>query len=147
MPSFRSPSVALETPEGWQDASTVVVLGPQDMGFKPSVVVAVNRDVLDPYLKRHVDIQAGEMQKNLPAFTLIARSETSKVPFGEVATLEFEWTSAEAGTRLHQYQLYALSKTVLYTLTATALSTRWHIFQRSLIDTVHSFEPRLWPTV
>jgi hypothetical protein len=145
MPAFHAPSVWLETPEGWQDASAYILTGPALVGFKTNVVVSMSRDVLDPYLKRHVDIQAGEMQKTLPGFTLISRSEVARVDFGDTATMEFEWTSAEAGARLHQYQLYVLSNQTLYTVTATAPSAHWHQVEQTLMRVVHSVRPKIWP--
>ena len=144
MQQFRAPSVSLDVPDGWQDASTCIVTGPKVMGFRPSVVVAFTLSVLDPYLKRHVDIQAAEMQQKLAGFSLIQRSDTLQMPFGQAMILEYLWNSPEAGM-LHQYQMYVLAGQALYTLTATAPAAQWQALQPALLGIIRSFRPQPWP--
>ncbi len=134
----------MQTPDQWQDNSTYIVTGPEVMGLRPSVVVAMSHRVLDPYLRRHVDIQSAEMQQKLAGFTLLGRSEPFATPHGQAVTLEYEWTSAEAGVRLHQYQMYLLAGQSLYTLTATSPSVYWPNLSQTLIGIVSSFRPETW---
>lgn len=145
MQSFRAPSVSLAVPDGWQDASTYIVTGPKVLGFRPSVVVAFTQGVLDPYLKRHVDIQAGEMQQKLAGFSLIQRSDTLQMPFGQAIIMEYTWTSPEVHMPLHQYQMYVLAGQSLYTLTATAPAAEWATLQATLLGIIRSFRPQSWP--
>jgi len=147
MQLFRAPSGVLETPDGWQDASTYIVISTADMSFKPSVVVTMTQGVMDPYLKRHVDIQVAEMQQKLAGFSLVQRSEPYQTAHGPAVALEFRWTSPEAGTMLHQYQTYLLAGQTLYTLTGTATEMQWTTVQAALSDIIRSFRPQLWHPV
>jgi hypothetical protein len=144
MQNFSAPSGELATPDGWLDHSTYVVTGKQVGGFTPNVVVTFSTGVLDPYLRRHVKIQVDEMQQKLPAFQLITHSEPFPTPYGEAVTVEYEWNSAEAGTRLHQYQLYMMVGQTLYTVTATAPAPQWRQMQSEMLGIVRSFRPVAW---
>ena len=147
MQSFRAPSVSLDVPDGWLDASTYIVTGPKILGFRPSVVVAFTLGVLDPYLKHHVDVQAGEMEKKLAGFTLIHRSEMMQLPYGQAIVMEYTWNSPEIRMPLHQYQMYVLAGQTLYTLTATAPASQWPSLQVVMLGIIRSFEPQSWPEV
>lgn len=144
MQSFNAPSMELQTPDGWQDSSAYIITGPKIAGFRPSVVAAITNGVLDPYLKRHVDIQLDQMQQKLAGFSMIHRSDPLKMPYGETIIVEYQWNSAEAGTILRQYQMYVMSGTTLYTLTATAPVTAWPALQSSLVGIIRSFRPLKW---
>jgi hypothetical protein len=144
MQTFRTPSGELITPDGWLDHSTYVVTGKEIGGFTPNVVVTFSAGVMDPYLRRHVNIQLEEMQKKLPGFQLMAHSDPFSTPFGEAVTVEYEWNSAEAGTRLHQYQLYMMVGQTLYTLTATGPALHWRQMQSAMLQIVKSFRPTVW---
>ena len=144
MKLFRTPSLSLQTPDFWMDQSTYVLLGAEILGFRPSIVVTMSSGVMDPYLRRHVEIQLAEMQKTLAGFLLLARSEPFATPHGQAMTAEFDWTSKEAGTRLHQYQMYFLVGQDLYTLTATAPSQHWASVGQSLIGIISTFQPGTW---
>jgi hypothetical protein len=144
MKIFRAPSGELATPDDWLDHSTYVVLGKEMGGFSPNVVVSFSPGVMDPYLRRHVKIQVDEMPKRLPGFQLVAMSEPFPTPFGEAVTVEYEWNSAEAGTRLHQYQLYMMAGQTLYTVTATGTAMHWLGMQSAMMQIVMSFRPGIW---
>jgi len=144
MRKFSAPSCEVETPDDWQDASTYIVRGPKVMGFQSTVVVAFTKSVLDPYLKRHVDLQVQDLQKQLPGFALLRRTEPTPMPYGEAIILEFQWISREAGMPLHQYQMYAMAGTTLYTLTATAPVPQWNDLQLQLAGIIRSFRPKDW---
>jgi|HubBroStandDraft_6_1064221.scaffolds.fasta_scaffold553310_2 hypothetical protein len=144
MQNFRAPSAELITPDGWLDRSTYVVSGTEIGGFTPNVVVTFSPGVMDPYLRRHVKIQVDEMQKKLPDFQLVAQSDPFPGPFGEMVSVEYEWNSAEAGTRLHQYQLYSMAGQTLYTVTATGTAMHWRGMQSVMLQIVMSFRPAVW---
>ena len=144
MQIFRAPSAELVTPDGWLDHSTYVVIGKQIGGFTPNVVVTFSTGMFDTYLRRHVKIQVDEMQQKFPGFQLVAQSEPFPGPFGEMVTVEYEWNSADAGTRLHQYQLYVMAGQTLYTVTATGTAQHWRGMQSAMMQIVMSFRPAAW---
>lgn len=144
MQNFRAPSVELAAPDGWVDQSTYVITGKETGGFTPNVVVTFSAGVMDPYLRRHVKIQLDEMPKKLPGFQLLALSEPFPTPYGEAVTAEYEWNSAEAGARLHQYQLYMMAGQTLYTVTATGTALHWRAMQSAMLQIVMSFRPAAW---
>lgn len=144
MNPFIAPSIALDTPAGWIDRSTYIVMGPADGGFRPSVVVTVEQGVMDPYLKRHVDLQLDAMREKMAAFSLLQRAEITSEHFDQGVLLDYEWHSPEVGTLLHQHQLHALKGQSLYSVTATVPAARWSEQEPTLRAVVASFRPQTW---
>jgi hypothetical protein len=141
---FKAPSLELDAPAGWRDRSTYVLTGPSTAGFSCSVVATMEHNVIDQYLKRHVDIQLRAMQDKLPAFVVTQRREVVSDRFKHGEAVDFQWTSAEVGASLHQHQLYALEAGTLFTVTATALTSYWPEHREMLQAIVASFQPRDW---
>ena len=57
MKAFDAPSVFLQTPDDWSDASTYILAAPKVMGFTPTVIVTIMRQVIVRELQIHIDQQ------------------------------------------------------------------------------------------
>ena len=72
MKIFDAPSAYLQTPDDWTDVSTYILAAPRVMGFNPTVIVTIMRQVIVRELQTHIDQQVYEMQK-LSGFRLLQR--------------------------------------------------------------------------
>lgn len=117
MKPFNAPSVSLQAPDDWVDASTYVLIGPKVGDGRFTLVVSIARRVPDPDVSAHVSRQLPDIAK-LPMFKLLAQNHTMMHGF-ETVILDYTWKQP-AGPMLRQRQWYLYVKGDIYTLTATA---------------------------
>jgi len=143
MKTFNAPSAVLEAPDDWFDASTYILAAPMDMGFTPSVVINVTRQVILPDLQRHIDQQVYELQK-LSGFQLLGRQLVVKSRIGQTGSIAFVQDNNKRGPQLYQKQVYHMAGQTIWCLTATCPATSSALVMPSLEAVMATFQPQEW---
>jgi len=105
MKAFDAPSVFLQTPDDWSDASTYILAAPKVMGFTPTVIVTIMRQVIVRELQIHIDQQVYEMQK-LSGFRLLQREPVRATKRGQTGSVSFSHDNNGRGPEVYQKQVY-----------------------------------------
>jgi hypothetical protein len=143
MKTFDAPSLHLETPDDWFDASTYILAAPRNMGFTPTVVVNVTRRVILPDLQRHIDQQVYEMQK-LSGFRLVQRQPVTTTQQTQTGSIAFYQDNNKQGPELYQKQIYYMTGQTIWCLTATSPASLRELIMPSLESVMATFKPRDW---
>ena len=138
---FAPPTLSMEVPGDWFDASTYVIAGPIAEGFRTTLVITRNPKVLESDLDTYVDIQLSDLAK-LKDFALLGREPV--VVGGSPATcLDFQWTQ-EPSQVLRQRQWHVWVKGQVYSLTLTALPKGFDSVKGLYAEVLATFKPRAW---
>jgi hypothetical protein len=143
MKTFKAPSVLLQAPDDWFDASTYVLAAPKHMGFTPTVVINVTRRVLLPDLKRHIDQQVYELQK-LSGFQLVAQQPVTEHHGVSTGSILFLQDNNRQGPELFQKQVYYMAGQTIWCLTATCPANVRGVVMPPLEAVMSTFKPQEW---
>lgn len=113
-------------PEGWRDASTVVMIGPERPGFSPNVQVNQEPVPDDLTVEQYFAQQRSELG-DLSGFQM--HEQGDKVLAGErVEYHSYTWRIPQ-GFEIRQLQLALVRGGTLYTITCSALEQDWALFE------------------
>jgi hypothetical protein len=139
MKPFHTPSIEMQAPDDWNDASTYTIYGPSVADGRPTMVVTMTRSVPVGGARTHVDQQLPELEK-LPEFQ---RERLDVIQGKEQVFLQFAWKQP-GGPHLRVRQWYLIINKVLYTLTATAPAAVFAEKEALFDQMVRSFKPKNW---
>jgi len=115
-------------PEGWRDASTVVLIGPERPTFSPNV--QVNQETVPSGLtvEQYFADQRRELAE-LSGFELHEQGD-KQLQGQRVEFHTYTWRIPQ-GVEIRQMQLAVVRGATLYTVTCSALETDWALFEAS----------------
>ncbi len=119
--TIRHGPLTIPLPEGWFDASQVVAMGPEEAGFRSSLVVSVEPVRPGETVEQFSARMLPGVRKVAPGFILIAEQLAS---FGGKDGVLREYTFEVEGTVVAQLQFYLVKSGVGLTFTYTQLAAR-----------------------
>jgi hypothetical protein len=146
MKIFDAPSAYLQTPDDWTDVSTYILAAPRVMGFNPTVIVTIMRQVILRELQTHIDQQVYEMQK-LPGFQLLQRQPVILTKNGQTGFVVFTHNNNQQGPPVYQKQVYYMLGQTIWVLTATAPAATYALIMPALEGVLATFQPKDWEAV
>ncbi|MBI5546024.1 MAG: DcrB-related protein [Deltaproteobacteria bacterium] len=121
MPSIRHNDLTLQTPEGWEDGTQVILIAPAEGGFRPNLIASHDQVRPGTTLKSFAAAQLTVLQRTLQHFKLVKEAPAR---FGEVDGLQREHTFDSNGSPLAQVQFCFLAGESVHTLTYTHLASK-----------------------
>jgi hypothetical protein len=115
--------LSLDLPEGWEDASQVIALGPEENGFRPNLVFSQEPlkrigESAEEFARR----QLPQLRQALDEYFLIKEGRARMGSLiGYLRAHSFAMERGEVG----QFQFYVVSKTHAFTFTFTHLRERF----------------------
>jgi hypothetical protein len=119
--TLRHGPLTIPIPEGWFDASQVVVMGPEEEGFRSSLVVSVEPAGPKETAQQFAARMLPGVRKVAPGFTLVEEKAAS---FGGKDGVLREYTFTVEGARVAQLQFYVVKNGAGLTFTYTQLADR-----------------------
>jgi hypothetical protein len=107
--------IHLELPQGWQDGSQVIALGPASGPVRPTLVVTrepAGKETLEQFAAR----QLPQLKAALPGLALVKEGPAR---FGPHSAFLREYNFTAEGQKLSQLQLYVLRSGIAYSVTFT----------------------------
>jgi hypothetical protein len=119
--SIRHGPLTIPLPEGWFDASHVVAMGPEEGGFRSSLVVSVEPARPQETVQQFAARMLPGMKKVAPNFNLVSEKAAN---FGGKDGVLREYTVTIEGATVSQLQFYLVKDNVGLTFTYTQLASR-----------------------
>lgn len=119
--TIRHGPLTLPLPEGWFDASQVVAMGPEEGGFRSSLVVSVEPARPDETVQQFAARMLTGVRKVAPGLTIVSEKAAS---FGGKDGVLREYTFTVEGRHIAQLQFYLVKGGVGLTFTYTQLVDR-----------------------
>lgn len=119
--SIRHGPLTLPLPDGWFDASQVVAMGPEDGGFRTSMVVSLEPVHPGESAQQFAARMLPQVQKVAPGFSLVAEKDAT---YGDKEGVLREHTFTVEGLRVAQLQFLTVKNGVGYTFTYTQRADR-----------------------
>jgi len=119
--TIRHGPLTIPLPEGWFDASQVVAMGPEEGGFRSSLVVSVEPVRPEETVEQFATRMLPGVRKVAPGFILLAEQLAN---FGGKDGVLREHTFEVEGTVVAQLQFYLVKSGVGLTFTYTQLAAR-----------------------
>lgn len=119
--SIRHGPLTIPLPEGWFDASQVVAMGPEEGGFRSSLVVSVEPARPEETVQQFAARMLPGVRKVAPGFTLVGEKAAN---FGGKDGVLREYTFQVEGALVAQLQFYLVKSGVGLTFTYTQLAAR-----------------------
>jgi len=119
--TIRHGPLTIPLPEGWFDASQVVAMGPEEAGFRSSLVVSVEPARKAETVEQFSARLLPGVRKVAPGFVLIAEQLAN---FGGKDGVLREYTYEIEGTVVAQLQFYLVKSEIGLTFTYTQLAAR-----------------------
>jgi hypothetical protein len=126
MAMIRIGRLSLGIPEGWRDASTYVITGPEVNGFIPSVVVSAGKGHADQTPRdsdKFAKAELEKMKQGLHGFSLLEEA-TVKMGGRGAHRVDFSWVSGD-GLVLRQTQVYLTIDGVGHIVTITSTESHY----------------------
>lgn len=135
--SIRHGNLVVTLPDGWSDASQIVALGPDEGGFRPSLVVSLEPAQGAETAKALADRSLTALKKALRELDKIAEKPAT---LGGVAGVLREYTCQSAQGRMAQLQFYSVkngqARTYTYSTTAEKLAAARPIAEKLFASVV-----------
>lgn len=119
--SIKHGPLTLSLPEGWFDASQVVAMGPEEGGFRTSMVVSLEPVHSGETVQQFAARMLPQVQKVAPGFSLVAEKAAT---YGDKEGVLREHTFTVEGLRVAQLQFLLVKNGVGYTFTYTQRADR-----------------------
>ncbi|MDY7232163.1 DcrB-related protein [Hyalangium rubrum] len=119
--TIRHGPLTIPLPEGWFDASQVVAMGPEEAGFRSSLVVSVEPALAEETSQQFAARLLPAIRKVAPGFNLV---EEKAANFGGKDGVLRECTFNVEGALVSQLQFYLVRSGVGLTFTYTQLASR-----------------------
>ncbi|MBC7644866.1 MAG: DcrB-related protein [Thermoleophilia bacterium] len=110
-------------PEGWDDHSTITMIGPLEVQFSPNVQVNQEKLPSGQSAADFFSAQRAEMAKDLELFRLLDHGERSLG--GERAVYHMYTWRIPQGVQIRQLQVATIRNDKLYTVTCSAKEASW----------------------
>ena len=121
MPHLRHNYLTFALPTGWEDASQVIALGPEEEGFRPNLVFSQEPTHVGETPEQFAARQLPQLREALPSYSLKRESLAHFGPnSGFLREHEFSMEKGE----IAQLQFYVLLRGRCYTFTFTHLRHR-----------------------
>lgn len=136
---LQSNGFSLGLPDGWRDATTVVMVASEHPIFTPNIQITRIPRGDEPIDKMVADERAQLAQ--LPYFRLLSHGNSV---LGEKPAIEheFSWELPEqAGVRIRQWQVTSVVDDEVFTVTCSALEDEW---QQAVIQFQDSLAQFRW---
>ena len=141
MQPLRHHDFAIGMPEQWTDVTSVIVMGPAQDNYSPSITIT--RDYLnsptsaEAYGKQQAETLAKELEQQL--YELV---DEGPIELGETEAYrrEHRFLVPEAGNaRVQQAQVYIVDGTKAVVITATDLASRFEQTRPTLMQAIGQF--------
>ena len=128
MRKLQSNGFELGWPAGWEDHSTVVIIGPARPTFSPNI--QINRELIQPgvSLEQYFAEQRRELS-TLSGFQLLTHGERQLG--GSTAVMHAYTWRVPDGYAIRQMQLAVLRAPTIFTVTCSAMADDWEAFEGS----------------
>lgn len=137
MQKLRANQFELNFLEGWSDASTVVLIGPERPVFTPNVQVNQEPVPGDESLEAFFAQQRRDLS-SLDGFELVDHGD--RIVAGITALHHtYTWRIPESRERIRQRQVVLVRSGVMYTITCSALDRDWDGFEGAFELTISGF--------
>ncbi|NTX34721.1 DcrB-related protein [Myxococcus sp. CA033] len=120
--SLRHGALTLSLPEGWQDTSQVIALGPEDGGFRPSVVVSVEPVKPSETAQQLAARMLSSIQQHAQSLTLLSERQ---VTHGDKVGVQREYILTLQGARIAQLQFCTVKEGMGLTFTFSQREDRF----------------------
>lgn len=115
---LRHNDLVLRLPQGWEDGSQIIVLGPHDGAFRPNLVYSSEPARQAKTAEDFAELQRPQLEATLKEFQIIAEDE---VQFGENHGFLRRHTFVMEQEKIEQLQFYIVVDDIVHTLTFTHL--------------------------
>ena len=140
MEQFRHGEWTIGLPEGWDDASTVTLVGPPEDDFSPNIVVTSEALSEEMSPAEYAAIQKEELEGTLEPFEYSSVEEgPMDMPQGAAHRLVHDFMSPAGDFKVGQMQVYVLREGRAWTITATDLAERLQQSLPVFVEAVRQF--------
>jgi len=115
--TYQGNDFIIDMPEGWQDKTIHTVAGPIEGEIQHNVTINVEYDVEIDTVIELADRQIESLETQLQGCHILKRGEITLNSGQEAYEVIFRWEPTDVN-RFYQRQIYVLSGTTAYTLTA-----------------------------
>lgn len=143
MQEFSHYDFAVGLPQGWMDASVVVVAGPPNDGYSPSITITREQLEFQMDVSQYATKQLSALHKELSQDAYRVKEE-GLLPLNGVSAYQrtHSFDISDMGVEVTQLQIYIIKEQTALTLTCTNL-TEW--FDRTkpiFMDAIRQFRWR-----
>jgi hypothetical protein len=132
MAMLRHDDLVVPIPPDWEDGSQLVIVGKDDGGFRPNVVIsraqAEGRSI-EGFVQHHSPM----LQQALQDYEVIGQGPER---FGATHGFLVEHTFAANNVRLHQIQFHVLVGGNVFTFTGTHLADRFETVRPTMTEVI-----------
>jgi hypothetical protein len=118
---IRHGALAVPLPAGWVDASQVVAMGPEEEGFRASLIVSTEPARGRETAKELAARALPQLQQSAPGFALVGEKPAR---FAGVDGFSREYTCQPGPLKIAQLQFYCVKNGQAYTFTYTQRADR-----------------------
>lgn len=119
--TIRHGELTVPLPDGWADASQIVAMGPEEEGFRASVVVSAEPSQGQETAKDFAARALSQLQRSVQGFALVSEKPAS---FGGQQGVSREYTCQAGNVKIAQLQFYCVTNGQSFTFTYTQRADR-----------------------
>jgi hypothetical protein len=119
--TIRHGDITVPLPEGWADVSQIVAMGPDEEGFRASLVVSAEPAQGKETAKELAARALPQLQRSAPGFALVSEKAAT---FGGQQGVSREYTCQAGNIKVAQLQFYCVKNGQAYTFTYTQRADR-----------------------
>jgi hypothetical protein len=119
--TIRHGDITVPLPEGWADVSQIVAMGPEEEGFRASLVVSTEPAQGKETAKELAARALPQLQRSAPGFALVSEKPAT---FGGQQGVSREYTCQAGNVKIAQLQFYCVKNGQAYTFTYTQRADR-----------------------